>query len=57
MNGEMYWYALGYYDARAIGISSLEKFPEEAAFRVAYKEGYDRGCDDYCEFDAEEGKE
>ena len=48
---EKYWYARGYYDGREIGVFSLEEYPQEDILRYAYKQGYDRGVADYCEFE------
>ena len=49
----LYWYARGYYDGRRFGYyyddSDLMNYAE--ADRQAYKDGYDRGVEDYCEYD------
>ncbi len=48
---EKYWYELGYIDGRWKGVSSLKEYPSEDAYRRAYKNGFDKGCDDYCEME------
>ena len=54
---EIYWYARGYHDGRAIGagvgegLDTIGNRPEDAPNRVAYKEGYDKGVADYCDLD------
>lgn len=48
---EAYWYARGYYDGRTEGTFSefIDAWPDEV--QLAYKQGYDTGVADYCEFD------
>ncbi len=56
-NSEVYWFALGYYDGRTVGVEdSLGELDgdKDAANRAAYKRGYDQGVFDYCEMDIEE---
>jgi hypothetical protein len=51
---EKYWYARGYYDGRTIGVrDDLEELDgnKDAALRVAYKQGYDKGVADYSEME------
>jgi len=51
-----YWYARGYYDGRTVGVADDLKdldFNKDAASRLTYKRGYDRGVFDYCEMDVD----
>ena len=49
-----YWYAVGYYDARAFGdVQDTPALPENDLMKSAYKEGYDAGITDYCTYDEE----
>ena len=53
-NETWYWYARGYYDGRTVGVADeLEELDgnKDAALRVAYKRGYDKGVADYCEME------
>jgi hypothetical protein len=47
----LYWYARGYYDGRSEGVrdDNVTEYPD--ADRQAYKDGYDRGVTDYCDYD------
>lgn len=47
----LYWYARGYYDGRSIGVGDEDLTEYTEADRQAYKDGYDRGVTDYCEYD------
>ena len=56
-----YWYAVGYYEGRAIGdmlsvalqayMDKKPPMPDEDELRAAMKEGYDAGVADYCAYD------
>ena len=51
-----YWYAVGYYEGRAIGDVYMDRkspMPNSDELRVAMKEGYDAGVTDYCTYDEE----
>ena len=49
-----YWYAVGYYEGRAIGdVQDTPDLPIDDALKLAYKEGYDAGVTDYCTYDEE----
>jgi hypothetical protein len=45
-------YALGYFEGRVLGVESHDQKNDKE--RYFYKQGYDRGVVDFCEFD--EGK-
>jgi hypothetical protein len=47
---QLYAYALGYYQGRAVGSWELEGWEDmNEVEQYAYREGYDRGVSDYCE--------
>lgn len=54
---EMYVYAIGYYDGRAVGHKRPDDMRPVGAFAFRYKEGYERGVSDYCEEEIEPSDE
>ena len=52
---EKYWYARGYYDGRNSGIMDEDLIADGfvgSAYQ-AYKQGYEVGVQDYCDYDIE----
>ena len=48
---QIYWYARGYYEARAYGTDEGVNIAYNDEMRHAYRIGYDAGVHDYCELD------
>lgn len=52
-----YWYAVGYYEGRAVGdcyVDSKPSMPDKDELQAAMKEGYEAGVTDYCTYDEPE---
>ena len=52
MNEELYyWYAVGYYEGRSFGAENSDLSEDSEEIQLAYKRGYTRGVEDFCEYD------